>query len=344
MIPSRQQWESWSLPSKLTALGFFVGVVGLIATVAPTAHSYFFPPKSKPDLYLTFFGEEMPQFGFGDLGQDLAPPPSLFRYPATASEDFASNALIGSPDGWQSTGSLPISISNIGEQSATEVSVRIDMDARIGLFMIGTDRCDRGVSPSNSVVSVRFVGGEGFEVPGMGQADSYCLVTISVPPIPRDYDVEYFITSKETGSQRRSVTLTVDTAGVSDDLIENARGMDAFILRDLPKAEMHFQNALRLNPERDAARFNLGVVHLNQNAWQDAADAFYQLTKTKSGWYQVWGNFGVSLLQLEDFNCAAAAMEMALDINPQSELDQNNLAILRAEQVIEPVNLDDCVP
>lgn len=31
MIPSRKQWESWSLPSKLTAIGTLVGVLGFAA-------------------------------------------------------------------------------------------------------------------------------------------------------------------------------------------------------------------------------------------------------------------------------------------------------------------------
>lgn len=31
MIPSRQQWKSWSLPSKLTAIGTLVGILGFAA-------------------------------------------------------------------------------------------------------------------------------------------------------------------------------------------------------------------------------------------------------------------------------------------------------------------------
>jgi len=37
--PSRQQWKSWSLPSKLTAIGVLIGLVGLVLTLAIFAAS-----------------------------------------------------------------------------------------------------------------------------------------------------------------------------------------------------------------------------------------------------------------------------------------------------------------
>ena len=33
MFPTRQQWKNWSLPSKLTAIGAYVGIVGLVFAV-----------------------------------------------------------------------------------------------------------------------------------------------------------------------------------------------------------------------------------------------------------------------------------------------------------------------
>ena len=33
MIPNRKQWKKWTLPSKLTAIGAYIGVIGLIITI-----------------------------------------------------------------------------------------------------------------------------------------------------------------------------------------------------------------------------------------------------------------------------------------------------------------------
>jgi hypothetical protein len=34
LLPSRNQWRNWSLPSKLTALGAYIGIMGILLTVA----------------------------------------------------------------------------------------------------------------------------------------------------------------------------------------------------------------------------------------------------------------------------------------------------------------------
>ncbi|MCB1902299.1 MAG: hypothetical protein KDH16_23630 [Rhodocyclaceae bacterium] len=39
LIPTLSQWRSWSLPSKLTAAGFFVGVISLVITIYPNSPS-----------------------------------------------------------------------------------------------------------------------------------------------------------------------------------------------------------------------------------------------------------------------------------------------------------------
>ncbi|OOE39225.1 hypothetical protein BZG06_15825 [Salinivibrio kushneri] len=45
MIPTRNQWEKWSLPSKLTAVGAYVGLISLIISLI----SFNFPSSSAPE-------------------------------------------------------------------------------------------------------------------------------------------------------------------------------------------------------------------------------------------------------------------------------------------------------
>lgn len=53
-MPSRKQWISWSLPSKLTAIGAFLGVAGLVLTLLPLALSWLHTPSVlRPELELT---------------------------------------------------------------------------------------------------------------------------------------------------------------------------------------------------------------------------------------------------------------------------------------------------
>ncbi len=44
LIPTKKQWKSWSLPSKLTAIGTFAGLIGLVLTIIAML------PKSSNDL------------------------------------------------------------------------------------------------------------------------------------------------------------------------------------------------------------------------------------------------------------------------------------------------------
>lgn len=45
LIPTRKQWQHWTLPSKHTAIGAFLGAIGLALTIG----FYFFPRASEPD-------------------------------------------------------------------------------------------------------------------------------------------------------------------------------------------------------------------------------------------------------------------------------------------------------
>jgi hypothetical protein len=44
-VPSRQQWRQWSLPSKLTALGAYIGVIGVVLSALFFALPHALPPS-----------------------------------------------------------------------------------------------------------------------------------------------------------------------------------------------------------------------------------------------------------------------------------------------------------
>ena len=57
MWPSRQQWNSWSLPSKLSAIGVLIGVVSLLVSVGiyaiPVVIRWIWPPRTTVTLTVT---------------------------------------------------------------------------------------------------------------------------------------------------------------------------------------------------------------------------------------------------------------------------------------------------
>ncbi len=54
MFPSRKQWSSWSLPSKLTAIGTYVGVSGVVLSIvfflfSNSTNKWDNPPSTKKE-------------------------------------------------------------------------------------------------------------------------------------------------------------------------------------------------------------------------------------------------------------------------------------------------------
>ena len=49
LIPTRQQWRNWTLPSKLTAIGAYLGAIAIVAGVA----FYLFPRRTGPAVVQT---------------------------------------------------------------------------------------------------------------------------------------------------------------------------------------------------------------------------------------------------------------------------------------------------
>lgn len=49
MLPTSKQWKKWSLPSKLTAIGTYVGIIGIVITLA-----LYIVDKTKPSAHVTF--------------------------------------------------------------------------------------------------------------------------------------------------------------------------------------------------------------------------------------------------------------------------------------------------
>ncbi len=69
LIPTRKQWNEWSLPSKLTAIGAYVGIIGLVLGVVFFVISVVSRPQQAKDLQQGF-SETVDSVGERDSSSD----------------------------------------------------------------------------------------------------------------------------------------------------------------------------------------------------------------------------------------------------------------------------------
>lgn len=116
MIPSREQWKRWSLPSKLTAIGAYVGILGLVLTVL----FFFFsrpgePPQETPSavaMQRILEPEEGAEVGQYVEVRGLSPFLREHHYLIVTAQNPEQRYVVGgsfvpAPDGsWQATARL----------------------------------------------------------------------------------------------------------------------------------------------------------------------------------------------------------------------------------------------
>jgi len=70
LMPSRKQWGIWSLPSKLTAIGAYIGIAGILLAIAPLLIPYFLAPKKAhlaAELHFMIGSQRMRIANVGDV-------------------------------------------------------------------------------------------------------------------------------------------------------------------------------------------------------------------------------------------------------------------------------------
>jgi Flp pilus assembly protein TadD len=104
-------------------------------------------------------------------------------------------------------------------------------------------------------------------------------------------------------------------------------------LDDLPGSAAAFQEALRLNPELQESRNNLGTVYIAQGLYEDAVRTLKPLTEDPlySTPAFAHGNLGWAYYQLGDTSSARRHLEMSVFLNPKFCLGHNNLGMLHRD-------------
>jgi tetratricopeptide (TPR) repeat protein len=96
-----------------------------------------------------------------------------------------------------------------------------------------------------------------------------------------------------------------------------ARGKELYEARDLAGARPHLEEAVRLDPEHDAARALLGWLEHFSGSPQAAVVTFKTALHRQPTWEGLYNGLGWSRLRLQRPQLAYDAFRSALDANPQ---------------------------
>ncbi len=88
--------------------------------------------------------------------------------------------------------------------------------------------------------------------------------------------------------------------------------------RQLDDAEALLRNVLRLAPDYQQARVNLGNLLLDRHKWKDAIKVYEQLTKDKPDDYLVWASLGHAYTREGDIDSGLRCYEQAITRNPDA--------------------------
>jgi hypothetical protein len=100
----------------------------------------------------------------------------------------------------------------------------------------------------------------------------------------------------------------------------------------VPEALAHMHAAVKADPKYDRAWYELGFIHLRQNNWAEAQQAFENVVRLNPDDYEAEGSLGVIYLNKGDLDRAEAHFRAALRINPADEIARGNLdRVVRAK-------------
>jgi len=105
--------------------------------------------------------------------------------------------------------------------------------------------------------------------------------------------------------------------------------------KQYPEAIRYFRAALESKPDYLICKNNLGVAYLYMERWHEAAELYEGLRKETlytSPWL-AYANLGWAYYQMGRVQDAIEQTEMALFLNPDMCLAQNNLGIMKAERM-----------
>ena len=106
-------------------------------------------------------------------------------------------------------------------------------------------------------------------------------------------------------------------------------GMKAYQAGQLEGAVGHYRRGLELRPQQMTARYQLGVILVDLQRWQEGIEQLSQVVAERSDHVEAHNSLGVAHLKLEDLDKARWHFERAIALNPRFELARNNLQVLK---------------
>jgi Flp pilus assembly protein TadD len=122
---------------------------------------------------------------------------------------------------------------------------------------------------------------------------------------------------------------------------ENLLGKALYLAGDLPAAERHLRESVRLQPGFGEARNNLGIVLFARGNVAESILHLGEAVRLRPGYAEAHNNLGIALARQGSLAAAEASHRRALAIRPDSAAIRNNLgvALVRQGQRAEALRL-----
>jgi tetratricopeptide (TPR) repeat protein len=158
-------------------------------------------------------------------------------------------------------------------------------------------------------------------------AEAIATLQLALQKHPDDQDLLYYLGRASGLLSKQSIDTVLaeypDSARAHQALAENY-----FILRQMPEAEKHYQEALRLRPDIPNVRLELGHVYAATSRWPLAEEQFRAETKLRPGSAEAAYRLGDALLQ--QGKACEARRELERSNHLQSQMPETLYALGKA--------------
>jgi tetratricopeptide (TPR) repeat protein len=146
--------------------------------------------------------------------------------------------------------------------------------------------------------------------------EAIATLQLALQKHPNDQDLLYYLGRASGLLSKQSIDSMLaeypDSARAHQALAENY-----FVLRQMPEAEKHYQEALRIRPDIPNVRLELGHVYAASSRWPQAEEQFRAETKLRPGNAEAAYRLGDALLQQGKAREARQELERSDRLQPQ---------------------------
>lgn len=93
----------------------------------------------------------------------------------------------------------------------------------------------------------------------------------------------------------------------------------------------HYYRGLALDPHQMSARYNLGVILVDLQRWQEGLEQLMQVVEERPGHAEAHNSLGVAHIHLQNLEQATWHFERAIALNPGFATARKNLQALRQQ-------------